>query len=737
MSTIGLVHNGIFDFDGTNYTLWRIRMLHHFRAMGPNTLRIVLVGIADKKDDASSSTNEMYLDCEAFLAIHRTISPEVFKSISTCKSAHEVWTKLEDIYGGSNLDEDGIMMKELVHELFTLFDLKESTTTSISDCLHTSASSISQGNDMVSEEIYVDENVIASMDTSISSTTHSVNYCADRSCISPKDPSTNVCGDMPASSCPLDQNILFLPSCSMTNHLGEIKKYEVLLTNEESDSPKESSSTPPVHMCLMARGNNEVSSSLCNNDDICDEDDDDDLTENIYVISKILHKAKNNALQRFQDVLAYFENCNDSLNHEQAKSEQLEHELEKSHQACRDLRSSKGEIEVAHDKLKKDFEVLLLECNNVKGELIKTSKIYEELQSTHEKSLFATYSSHIVDDTCTSNPISFEVSTLKENVELRAQLDLLTSNYGKLEENHVMLTSSHADLLTSHNVQKLAHEAIITKVTSSEPHVDNGTTSSQSTIFPCASPRNSSTHNVATSCDELLSLPCCSNIEAYTSSSTCIDTNRAEEIEELKAQVTSLKKDLEQCHEGMSTLNNVLCEQTSPNDKNDVGVNSNKNKRGLEQVKNSAKIICFKCKVKGHHVRSCPLKTKSQSHKQQGKRPQTQSHIQLQVEGRPLPNKTQANTPRGEKSTGKKAKGRCCYLCREKGHVASSCTRGNLSNPITIDDIYSLGKDKVGNVFAKFVGTQNGVKKRTIWVAKPIVTNLLGPNVVGDQQAQT
>ncbi|KAE8798065.1 hypothetical protein D1007_26676 [Hordeum vulgare] len=214
--------------------------------------------------------------------------------------------------------------------------------------------------------------------------------------------------------------------------------------------------------------------------------------------SEILHKAKNNALQRFQDVLAYFENCNDSLNHEQAKSEQLEHELEKSHQACRDFRSSKGEIEVAHDKLKKDFEVLLLECNNVKGELIKTSKIYEELQSTHEKSLFATYSCHVVDDTCTSNPISFEVSTLKENVELRAQLDLITRNYGKLEENHVMLTSSHADLLTSHNVQKLAHEAIITKVTSSEPHVDNGTTSSQSTIFPCASPRNSSTHNVAT-----------------------------------------------------------------------------------------------------------------------------------------------------------------------------------------------------------------------------------------------
>ena len=48
------------------------------------------------------------------------------------------------------------------------------------------------------------------------------------------------------------------------------------------------------------------------------------------------------------------------------------------------------------------------------------------------------------------------------------------------------------------------------------------------------------------------------------------------------------------------------------------------------------------------------------------------------------------------------------------------CPRGN--NKVIIYDIYSLGKDKVGNAFAKFVGTQSGVKQRTIWVAKPIVT---------------
>ena len=125
--------------------------------------------------------------------------------------------------------------------------------------------------------------------------------------------------------------------------------------------------------------------------------------------------------------------------------------------------------------------------------------------------------------------------------------------------------------------------------------------------------------------------------------------------------------------------------------------------KGQEQVKNSAKIVCFKYKVEWHHVRSCSLNKKAISDKQQGKRAQVQSHAQPQVEERPLPKKTQANASLVEKSSENKVKSRCCYLCREKGHVASSCTSGNLSNPIIIDDIYSLGKDKVGNVASLLV----------------------------------
>ena len=189
----------------------------------------------------------------------------------------------------------------------------------------------------------------------------------------------------------------------------------------------------------------------------------------------------------------------------------------------------------------------------------------------------------------------------------------------------------------------------------------------------------------------------------------------------------------------------MLSVQQSPNDKSGLGFISNNKKKskinnkkkGQEQVKDPAKIDCFKCNVEGHHVRSCPLKKKPLSGKQKGKLPQVQAHAQPQVEERPFPKKNQANYPIMEKSSEKIGKRRTCYICREKGHFSSSCTNGTSSNPILIDDVYSLRKDRVGNVFSKYVSAQSGVKIRTIWVPKPIVTNLLGPNLVGDQQAQT
>ncbi|KAK1650472.1 hypothetical protein QYE76_068277 [Lolium multiflorum] len=197
--------------------------------------------------------------------------------------------------------------------------------------------------------------------------------------------------------------------------------------------------------------------------------------------------------------------------------------------------------------------------------------------------------------------------------------------------------------------------------------------------------------------------------DEYEEEDWVVSLRDKEEIKELKAQVTSLKNDLVKSHEGKCKLDTMLSVQQSPNDKSGLGFkpnnknkfnnNSNKKKKGQVQVKDPTKIVCFKCKIEGHHVRSCPLKKK-----QKGKRPQAQTHIQPQVEEMPLPKKKQTNAPIVEKSSEKKEKKRTCYICHEKGHISSFCTIGTSSNSITIDDVYSLRKDEGGNVFAKYVG---------------------------------
>ena len=143
------------------------------------------------------------------------------------------------------------------------------------------------------------------------------------------------------------------------------------------------------------------------------------------------------------------------------------------------------------------------------------------------------------------------------------------------------------------------------------------------------------------------------------------------------------------CHERNSTLKNILSVQKSPLDKGGLGFISNNkksknNKKGQEQVKNSSNITCFKCKNVGHHVRFCPLKKKGLNEKHQGKRPQHQPIL----EERPLPMMNQENASQVEKVKKKSRGSTCCYNCREKGHISSSCPNGNVPKLSLGNDYY-------------------------------------------------
>ena len=150
--------------------------------------------------------------------------------------------------------------------------------------------------------------------------------------------------------------------------------------------------------------------------------------------------------------------------------------IERAQLMAQELDASKKELEVAHASLTKDLDHLEKANKLTKDELKKLGENHELLQATHEKALGSLKEPVVVENNAfASNSTSFEASILKENVELRAQLELLTSNYRELEESHEKLSGSHNDLLISYDGLKLAHEASITKVTSCEPHVDIST----------------------------------------------------------------------------------------------------------------------------------------------------------------------------------------------------------------------------------------------------------------------
>ena len=109
---------------------------------------------------------------------------------------------------------------------------------------------------------------------------------------------------------------------------------------------------------------------------------------------------------------------------------------------------------------------------------------------------------------------------------------------------------------------------------------------------------NSPRHKVGTSCDELVSLACCSNNEVSTYSNIFIDGNLVEEIKKVKAQVTYLKKILEKSQKGKYTLNNIFSVQKSSHDKSELWLNHNNKKKSKSnnnkdrnQVKNSARSL--------------------------------------------------------------------------------------------------------------------------------------------------
>jgi len=144
--------------------------------------------------------------------------------------------------------------------------------------------------------------------------------------------------------------------------------------------------------------------------------------------------------------------------------------------------------------------------------------------------------------------------------------------------------------------------------------------------------------HVSTSCDDLLFMPCSSQLYTCSTSIYC-ETNLLKENNELKNEVKNLNNKLERCYNSKVTFEHILKTQKNYGDKCGLGFKKKmtKGKRKQEREKLSH-FMCYQCHEVGHLANGCPNKEKLKKMKEE----ERLKHVK-------------------------------CFKCRTWGHLTSMC----------------------------------------------------------------
>jgi hypothetical protein len=96
-------------------------------------------------------------------------------------------------------------------------------------------------------------------------------------------------------------------------------------------------------------------------------------------------------------------------------------------------------------------------------ELKTLNEEHEKLKHTHT-SLIDKYENLEKEYTCATNALSCVAPLGKENANLKAQLEVLTSKHVKMQKEYEMLKCSHEDLQDTHVMLQVSHEVVVTSV---------------------------------------------------------------------------------------------------------------------------------------------------------------------------------------------------------------------------------------------------------------------------------
>ncbi|OQU90566.1 hypothetical protein SORBI_3002G431333 [Sorghum bicolor] len=203
------------------------------------------------------------------------------------------------------------------------------------------------------------------------------------------------------------------------------------------------------------------------------------------------------------------------------------------------------------------------------------------------------------------------------------------------QQKHLLYvtTCSHEELKLAHEELCVAHDNLSSSFGSND----------QSHIV--TNPCDVGKKHVSTSCDDLLSMPCSSQLDACSTSMSC-ETNLLKENNELKNEVKNLSNKLERCYYSKVTFEHILKTQRNYGDKCGLGFKKKMTKGERKQEKRMKKLLqkklshtmCYHCHEVGHLANGCPNKEKLKKMKEA----ERLKHVK-------------------------------CFKCRTWGHLSSMC----------------------------------------------------------------
>ena len=243
MATYGLDVECPHIFDGTHFARWRNWMTCNFKFICPQMWWMVDVGFSHVLDENNlTQTQEKCLDqdIQATNILFRSLHDCILGEIMDMKTAHEIWSYLNEKYGAASDDDDDFKAKEEVHEdgehihdMVVVEDCSTSWSSDDDDDDQSTTSSL----DIIDD----DDSSVANDDPTPSTLVDQVGSCMDDISTSSSSPSSHCFmsqGDTKVSNCnvidPNSYDELLNRYASMTKLFEEVLAKTIKFEKENS-----------------------------------------------------------------------------------------------------------------------------------------------------------------------------------------------------------------------------------------------------------------------------------------------------------------------------------------------------------------------------------------------------------------------------------------------------------------------------------------------------------------------